>query len=124
MKRLVLVAMLITVLCGCHQVEYYKEKYLQSPIFDITMDGESRVEVRQDYAWFVQNGLIKQGYDDLRVKAIDEDCKTLEFTWSQMTQSFADDKMQQTHFSIECVRHGFKKVVFTDGKDKTWSYEL
>ncbi len=88
------------------------------------MDGESRVEVRQDYAWFVQNSLIKQGYEDARVKAIDEDCTTLQFTWSQMTQSFTNATMQQHEFTIACVKHGFKKVVFTDGKDKIWAYDL
>lgn len=107
----------------------YNVRYVETAAVKAKLEADEQVRIANDSAG-------RKGFaDDLEVKFLKEwrDAKfrvsgdkntTLKMTYILVGRPFVHNLYQDTKFFENAKARGFKRLIFTDGYDKTWDFDL
>jgi hypothetical protein len=78
---------------------------------------------RKEFASELERGYLKSGMD-VTVRVTGGSSTTLQIQYVLMSRPMVYKIANETNFLARCRDLGFKVVVFTDGFDATWRYDV
>lgn len=78
---------------------------------------------RRDFATTIEENFLKRGFDVV-MKTSGDNHQTLTMRYILMNRPFLYQIVNETDFLQNCKRLGFKQIVFTNGYDDTWRYDV
>jgi hypothetical protein len=90
---------------------------------DDLINSEAAGTIREQYATTVENQMLEQGYD-MTVRATGARKSVLRFQWVKMSRPVIYGFINNKEVVNTLKAMGFKILIFTDGFDSTWQYEV
>jgi hypothetical protein len=87
------------------------------------INSEAAASIREQYADTVERQMLAQGYD-MTVRAEGTRKTTLRLQWVGMSRPVIYGYINDREVVRTLKAMGFKRVVFTDGFESTWRYEV
>lgn len=80
--------------------------------------------VRKQFAEELEQNMLAQG-DDVSIAAVGPNSETLRIRWVLIDRPFVYKFINQSTVQVQMIKAaGFKKLILTDGYDKSWSYDV
>jgi hypothetical protein len=87
------------------------------------LESDAAVEFRTEYAKNMERSLLED-YMDMTVSAEGPKKTTLRIQWVRMSRPLVYNFMNNSETTDRFRALGFKKVLFTDGYNSSWLYDL
>ncbi len=86
------------------------------------IDRKREISAREKFAYEYEKKLLEEGMD-VYVRAQGKDKTTLYLKYVLFSRPLIYNLVNDSNFSNLVTSNGFKKVIFTDGYDSTWTYK-